>query len=322
MNILQNNLPDITKPFFAYGVFRPGEISFLGIKDYVDLDNCKKDDIFGYLSIWDGMSILCKDNNNKTSGYIINFKNKNCAQEAYSFINDIEPIDDKNKLYNWDEDTPIDYSGRVNLLVQANKFPETKNNDPEDWPTIWLDPFFNIETKDSAISILLDYKIPKFDNTGNAFPSFEPLFDLQMHYLMLWTVIERFVFFRYGKKESIKSGNRTITESLFEFSKSDYFQNGCKMHITIKDRKVFSSDKGSPTSLFYGNKYNISYYYQVRNNITHRGKGRGASKIDYNILSNSFSELRKIMEYVLKETKAECDKIKEKIDQNYEKRTN
>lgn len=45
--------PNYDLPFFAYGVFRPGEISFLGIKDYVEEVECAT--IAGTLMLWDGV---------------------------------------------------------------------------------------------------------------------------------------------------------------------------------------------------------------------------------------------------------------------------
>jgi hypothetical protein len=71
-------------PFFSYGFFRPGEISFLGIKDYVK--NAKPLKIEGDLVLRDGVTLFKDSKNQMVDGYLISFKPE-FENEAYSFIN-------------------------------------------------------------------------------------------------------------------------------------------------------------------------------------------------------------------------------------------
>ncbi len=300
--------PNYELPFFAYGIFQPGEISFLGIREYVK--KCTKDSVKGYLDIWDGITIIDIKGDKNIQGYVIEFKNKQEAEKAYSFINSIEPIE----LYQWSEEY-TDSRKPVNLLIKSQRSHiDFKNNDADDWQTIWHDPFWNLSKNDytpqeSAIKILLNYQTPEFNKY-----SFAPIFDLQMHYLMLWTIVERFVFFRYGKQESINAGLRKFGNSLC-------FQEAYEKIATEgKNKWVFSSETGQIRYKYYKQtkQCDILYYHQVRNNVTHRGKAAMASKKDYEIVKFAFNELIQIMKYVLIETKKECDELKKQIEQNNE----
>jgi hypothetical protein len=277
---INNNLP-----FFSYGFFRPGEISFLGIKDYVI--NAKPFSIEGDLVLRDGVTLYKDSKNQMVDGYLIIFK-PDFENEAYSFINSLEP----KKLFKWREKKFNDIS--FNILYGVK--PDRGSDDIEeaDWKTIWQDPFFT-----SAMEVLDE--IPNENFEWNL----KPLFKLQMKYMLLWTILERFTFLRYSLGGGSATRNRLLAED-------EYFKEAL-LKYTINERSVYSSiDPDDKTTLNAQNpKKALDYYYQVRCNITHRGK---AVIKDHDMVKDSFNELFNITKYVLNKTKNECELIKKKYE--------
>ena len=272
-------------PFFSYGFFRPGEISFLGIKDYVSFAESIK--IEGDLVLRDGVTLFKDSKNRLVDGYLITFKPE-FASEAYSFINSLEP----KKLFKWKEKKINDNS--FNILHGVK--PDRGSDDIREanWSTIWNDPFFT-----SALEVLDELPNEKFEW------NLKPLFKLQMKYMLLWTILERFSFFRYslgGKptdRNKLLAENKYLKEALLEYVSSE--------------RTVYSSedpiDKITLSAL--NPKKSLEYYYQIRCNITHRGK---AVTRDHDTVYNSFKELFNITKYILDKTKCECELIKNEYE--------
>ena len=69
---------DLSLPFFTYGIFRPGEIPFIGIQEYIDRVEPTK--LQGQLVFRDGVLLYKNDDDSEDQvpGYLIYFKeNKN-----------------------------------------------------------------------------------------------------------------------------------------------------------------------------------------------------------------------------------------------------
>jgi hypothetical protein len=83
-----------------------------------------------------------------------------------------------------------------------------------------------------------------------------------------------------------------------EFGKHQIFQAAFeKAEITRTDEVADSRDPKDPVPLDPANPTSAAlYYYQVRNNLSHRGKGAWA---DGEIVRNSLRELKKIFDAVL-----------------------
>jgi hypothetical protein len=161
---------------------------------------------------------------------------------------------------------------------------------------VWEDPFFT-----SAIEVLSE--IPNDRFAWNL----KPLFKLQMKYMLLWTILERFSFLRYSFGGGPSARNKLLAENI-------YFKEGLSKFVN-EQRTAFSSENPDyKTTLSILNpKKSLDYYYQVRCNITHRGK---AVIRDHDTVEKSFNELFEITKYILEKTKFECNTIREKYETN------
>lgn len=241
--------PDNIKlPFFAYGIFKHGDIAFLRLKPYIQ--KIKKGISFNAkLHVKDGVPLInINDSSAKTYGDIIYFED-NSAEDAYKSIGELEPT----SLYEWKE-IQIDNKS-VNVLV-GRKIDKGTNEFEDAYWNSWTDPLFTI-TFELVDDILKES--PK-DITGKQF------LKLQMTYLLLWTAIERYVTLRY------KIGGADVMQKVQNLAQENQFILGVK-NIGNKKRKVYKTYSNSEETFVADNpKKCVNYYYQIRSNIAYRGK--------------------------------------------------
>ena len=110
------------------------------------------------------------------------------------------------------------------------------------------------------------------------------------------------------------------TKNINKIADNIYFQDAIELFIE-KDRnprKVFNTYNLDRYILKLDEPRKVvQYYYKVRSNITHRGKG---IIDDYKIILKSYKELLKITEYVISKTTNECTadltQVRKKIVEN------
>jgi hypothetical protein len=274
MDLPQNTL----LPFFAYGIFRPNELGFLRIKPFVS-------EVEPYLSvpgkllIRDGLPLLVSSDNESISGSLIHFRPEN-AGNAYYRIIEIEP----DYQYHWDLLPIAGSSGQqrgANVLKALNPGKGTIALEG-----IWegkSDPFFK-EALETIKEIAGD-----LNETVSAF-DFNRFFRLQAAYLLLWSVLERYTSLRYHLgKDVMGKINYLATDPVFAQQ---------LIALSPGTRQLFRVDtpESSATLCKDNPKKAINYYYQVRSNITHRGK---AAWRDFETVQKSLIELLQITETVL-----------------------
>lgn len=258
-------------PFFAYGVFREGELGFLSIADLIE--NLNDSSVPGTLYLRDGLPLFEPNGRYSISGNVIHFKN-GTNEEAYARINRLEP----DKQYFWNT---VEVDGtECNCLI--GKSP-TKGSTPLDngWDG-QKDPLFT-DALDVIEETLKNSEASKIDDL-------RPMFRLQMAYLLLWSSIERYVSLRYhlGDKAWDKV-KQLATEQEF----ADALQANVKglRYVQRADapQTRYTLDYEKPEK-------SLEYYYQIRSNITHRGKG---IYTDHKIVEDSLTELLKIFRHLL-----------------------
>ncbi len=116
------------------------------------------------------------------------------------------------------------------------------------------------------------------------------LFRLQMAYLFLWTTIERYAALRYGPAlEPMQKVNK--------FGEDATFGRALKRVVTRTGRIYDSRNPKNHASLDPERPVNSArYYYYVRSNLSHRGKGAWN---DGEIVRRSLLELQEIVRHVL-----------------------
>jgi hypothetical protein len=264
---------DIHLPFFAYGVFRPGQLAFFKLRDLVDAiqDPTR---VSGRLLLRDGLPIIDSTiTTEKVQGALLTFRPRRAA-EAYDRIVAMEP----DNQYRWHEARVAGTSANV-LVGRSPKKGSVPCEDAE-WSG-WADPLFN-EALDVVEETL---------NSRDMDENLRSVFKLQMAYLLLWSSIERYVSLRYHL-------GANATDKIKKLAKESAFAENLRRYST-GPRYIFRTDRPADRETLDPDSPGkaVDYYYQVRSNIAHRGKGVFQ---DYAVLRNSLLELLPIFRGVLK----------------------
>lgn len=262
-------------PFFTYGIFKPGQIAYSKIKDYIAEKN--ETEINYPMKHRDGVPILLPKDMERpqTMGYILYFNDNN---KAYDIINQTL----SNQLYKWNTITIEDEE--VNVLFgkrhgkgsnPIESMSDRRNYDGKN------DPLFK-----EGIELIRE-------NLESEHFSWEKgFFRLQMNYMLLWSAIDRYCKIRYNKDKE-KENREALAEE-------EFFKEALIKYSSKRPRSVFNTEN------LYENKFNIekpskclNYYYTLRCNIVHRGK---TSMRDIDMLEEATNELINIFEYVLNKT--------------------
>lgn len=264
--------PNIDLPFFAYGLFRPGQLAFFQLRELVS----KVTDpahIAGSLLLRDGLPIIDPTGHGPVKGALVTFLPER-AEEAYDRISAMEP----DKHYGWHEGQ---VDGKpANVLVGRSPRKGSVPCEEGEWNG-WTDPLFT-----AALDVVEEtLKSQDFDW------NLKPLFRLQMAYLLLWSSIERYVSLRYHLGDK-------VTEKVGQLAHESAFAQSLRQCVKSR-REVYRADRPGEKEVLDPQSPDkaVRYYYQVRSNITHRGKGVVR---DYELLENSLEELLPIFRKVLK----------------------
>ncbi len=274
--ITLNPPSDTNLPFFAYGIFKPGQLAYSRIKSCVK--NHFEHEIDYEMLMRDGVPLITPQQNkthNKTVGNLIYFNDEECSKKAYEIISKTH----SEKLYAWEEIKVGE--NKANVLMGVNPDMGSYhiegsigNYDGRD------DPYFK-----EAIEVVEN----ELNDKNKRWHNINDFFKLQMSYMLLWTAVERYASLKYNNTSS----------KINQLSKDALFKKSLKKHFTSK-RTVYSAENLRDHTLDCENSYeSVRYYYTVRCNVAHRGK---AIHADDEIIRQSLKELLEIFKDILKDT--------------------
>ena len=112
-----------------------------------------------------------------------------------------------------------------------------------------------------------------------------------MAYLFLWSIVERYVRLRYFLKAE------GVTKRIYKLAEEQEFCDALNREAVEKRTLQRADSPKIRETLDKSNpKKSINYYYQIRNNISHSGKGVNQ---DISRVEKSLKELFNIFKYVL-----------------------
>ncbi len=263
---------DTSLPFFAYGLFKPGQLCYSRIREFVQ--EAHRVAVNGILKERDGLPLLIKSSNREVRGFLIYFRS-GTAIDAYTRINGVEP----KEVYKWGEIQTNEENVANTLYGRRDTRGSADLEDVSEWDGR-DDPYFK-QALEEVEEILR--------NNQNFALDFKALFRLQMAYSLLWSAIERFTGLKYhlGGKAS---------EKVYQIVNEKCFPDSLKRVVT-DEREIFNTvDLGKCTLNPSDPDRSIRYYYQVRSNSIHRGK---AVRRDFNTIKKSLSELLEIFKDVV-----------------------
>lgn len=277
-------------PFFAYGAFKVDELAHPQIESFLSPDNPPiAATAKGALLVRDGLPLFQKDGRDSIRGSLLRFAS-NQRDLAYQTICRFEP----KHIYSWAEITVG--SEKANVLCGRKL---TSGNpvvfESNEW-TFRSDPVFSDGV--AVVEQIAD------ELAGAPFESsprdldWNRYFRLQAAYLLLWTVIERFCSFSYGpqlgamrkiKALDLEPRFRAAFREKVREKKQIFDSRNPETRIKVDPELVDPNDPKSKCRA-------AEYYYQVRNNLSHRGKGAWH---DGELVRNSLQELLEIFKSLL-----------------------
>lgn len=301
------NESNMNLPFLAYGFFKPHQLSYSQIKKFVH-GKPKKVDVFYKLKNINGMPVLLKEPYTfPVQAYIIDFKN-HMREDAYEHVGKTKNI----HIYSWNVITVETKNGEkqdVNVLMypENETLPKKLNSFPDDDYDWRRDELVFDATLD-----YLDWQISQLKQHPYEldWSDLKPLIGVQSLYMTLWSAIDRFIKFRYGKKQKWNVKELSLEESFKKSLQENYDAIGLKSFYKNRERKndeddykIFSTqdlekyclDPLKPTC-------SAMYYYNLRNNVVHSSK---VNPSETDIVWNALLGLKEIFREVLKEVREE-----------------
>ena len=304
-------------PFFAYGVFKPGQLAFSKIEKFVNVKKIYKKEINYRMLLRDGVPLIepKKNENFITKGFLVYFK-EGLEEDAYEVISKTE----SEQLYEWKE-IKIGPT-KANVLVGVNpRFGSTfmEGNIFEYHGE--EDPFFkeaigliekNLKELNNPKTMDLNECKARYgaDNREECKDrqEMDNFFTLQMNYMLLWSAIDRYASLKYDihdfaqqrkNREDLASEDSFI-EALDKFVEEHNYRRDI---FSSESMRMFTFKKDNP-------KYCINYFYTIRCNVVHRGKEFYGDK---SLVRQSLEDLLKIFKRVLNETFKDAEYWNKKV---------
>jgi hypothetical protein len=242
----------------------------------------------GILLLRDGIPLFDPTGCSKVNGFLLWFK-PGLREPAWDAISAFEP----SAQYTWTEvDAPL--SGdeiRANTLKGRKPKVGTAMETVETWSAS-ADPVFD-EGLEQVRRLVLEVA-PDGINPRPDDPDFwQIFFRLQSAYLLLWSAVERYTAFRFGPTVD-------PMERLRLLKRDPTFLEAVRLAEPESGMVVDSRD---PETKYHvtpdGGGKPADYYYQVRSNLSHRGKSAWQDAV---LVYKAVTELHDIMAYLLART--------------------
>lgn len=253
LNITTMDPPaDVSLPLFVYGALKPGMPGHEVLKPFIQREP-QKDCLVGELFVRDGLPLLILNDSARTEGFVLTWKS---GQEtaAYEAVCAFEP----RKHYVW---TPVKLESGLSANALKARYPNKGNPQPLHSASWKL-------TDDPAFGEGLD--VIRFVNeetrSSMQWNDWERFFRAQMAYLLLWSILERLSALSFGPVQD-------PTQRAHRLHELDGIAELIREVVRRTDRVADSRDPSTSYVLKSDNPLNcFRYYYQVRSNLSHRGK--------------------------------------------------
>jgi hypothetical protein len=246
-------------PFFSYGIFKPGALAYKRLQPFVDVSPVRAL-VRGSFWLWDGLPLLEPNGSGTVAGCLLKFQ-PGREIEAYQLIDSTEPP----QHYRWATLTLSKPLQQANALLGRRPARASVPFEELEWSGR-SDPVFThgIQTvRQTAEELAAE---PFISAPPDSF-DWPRLFRLQMAYLLLWAAIERYAALAYGP-------NLEPMEKVRQIGADTLFQAALQSMVARTDEVFDSRDPDSRAILdVRRSESSAKYYYQVRSNMSHRGKG-------------------------------------------------
>lgn len=277
--------PDITLPLFVYGALKPRMPAFESLRGFVE-DPPEVAEVDGELCVRDGLPLLFIKDYSRVRGFLLRWQ-PDKERDAYRTVCEFEP----RKHYQW-QVVSLAGGGQANALCV--RYPDKGNPqslDQAEW-NLTDDPAFGegLETVREMVREI---------GSNWEWNVWQRFFRAQMAYLLLWSILERLSALCFGPaRDPIKRVNLLYELHGMRELIGKHVQREDAVSDSRNPKTVYKLDKANPKKCF-------DYYYQVRSNLSHRGK---AVHSEVEKVTESLSELSAITDGYLKSLREDSER--------------
>lgn len=263
-------------PLFVYGSLKPGELAFPQVEPFVEA--AVDVELAGHrLRSRDGLPLLVESGDG-VLGALLVFDD---VTSGYATVRRFEP----SRHYRWAprgvELTVFGSPLRANALLGIRPDTGAEQEHLSAWSCA-DDPVF-VRGLPIAASLALPWLQPS--------ASLDGLFHLQSAYLLLWSVVERLTALRFGPVAPPMQRLRLLS---LDQQWATWFRAA---EVPMGERRVVDSrDPADKVRLKPDGSNAWSYWYQVRSNLSHRGKG---AHRDVRIVADAFIDVHDVLRAML-----------------------
>jgi len=269
-------------PFFAYGLLKPGEPAYSQVEPFVSSQAPAT--ALGTLRLRDGIPLFDPGGDGRVVGQLLWF-DQAVLDHAWAAVSSFEPA----TQYRWsvvDAHAPQAHI-RANVLEGRRLQDGTAGEGVTEWSAAW-DPVFT-EGLDE-VRRLVHEAAPNGVNAQPDTPElWQNFFRLQAAYLLLWSIIERYTALRFGP-------GRDPWSRVVELGRSSSFCEAVVAAGARPSEVVDSRDPKDRHRLTEDGAGAAEYFYQVRSNLSHRGK---SAFRDAQLVLKAVTELERTMQILL-----------------------
>ena len=252
------DLPDnIHLPLFVYGALKPCLPGYQCLRQFVG--SSTEDAAPGELYVRDGLPLLRVNEREFVEGWLLRWENGR-EEDAYSVVCDFEP----RKHYKWEVVT-LQSGQEANVLVIRHERKGSPHHLSKRTWSLEDDPAFGPGLDE--VERMLE-EVDEMPGDRDDFESnWKRFFRAQMGYLLLWSILERLSAFCIGP-------NFDPMERIKRMPTLPGMAEAVKSHVK-RESKISDSRDPDNTYLLDATdaKKSLLYYYQLRSNLSHRGKG-------------------------------------------------
>ncbi|MFJ5669992.1 hypothetical protein ACIQAR_30280 [Micromonospora chalcea] len=247
-------------PLFAYGSLKPTELAFGLISPFVSRHEDATVD--GVIRLRDGLPLLDPSTPGHVCGSLI-FFDESAADRAWQVVAKFEP----SEQYEWNIASAFTEDGQevpANILIGKELRRGTSGDPVARWSSA-QDPVLHeglIEVRQLVLEAAPTGVQAQPDSAG----FWHQFFRLQASYLLLWSVVERYTALRYGP-------GRGPMSRIERLGKDPAFRDALKKVGARPGKVIDSRDPSEEIWLRPTGTDGAKYYYAIRSNLSHRGKG-------------------------------------------------
>lgn len=253
-------------PLFVYGALKSGEFAHRIALPFLASEPAPADAKGFELHVLDGVANAVPNANSFVTGELLSFSNPDAAYRK------IEEFEDVPQFYVWAETETS--RGMANILVSTNPNSKSRHEQVNRWSSAQDGLLgYGIPWSHARLTQL----IPRLSDSSHDYEFWLAYHDLQSAFQLLWSITERILLFHDGPAERDRNLGDKVGW-LKQMRKHPDLAAAVEAARIEHQMGVRSNRSPSSPEPFRTGDFGFQAWYEMRNNVVHRGKGTRLEK--------------------------------------------